>query len=158
MFINFKKLQLLFYSVPFSAVEQSDPVNTYIPIYTHTCIYISFILLFIMFYPRDWIQFPVLNSRDSLLIYPKCNSWHLLTPTSQSAPLLLPLPIHLATTSLFFMSVSLCFVDRFISALFYLFTYFAFQGCSHGIWRFPGQSSNWSYSYWPMLQPQQHRI
>ena len=37
--------------------------------------------------PRDWMKFPVLYSRTSLLIHSKCNSLHLLTPSSQSIPL-----------------------------------------------------------------------
>ena len=45
-------------------------------------------------------------SRTSLLIHSKCNSVHLLTPNSQSLPLL-PAPSPLATTGLFSMSVSL---------------------------------------------------
>ena len=37
--------------------------------------------------PRDWIEFPVLYSRTSLLIHSKCNNLHLLTPNSQPIPL-----------------------------------------------------------------------
>ena len=36
--------------------------------------------------------------------------------------------------------------------------YFSFQGCTHSIWRFPGQGSNRSCSHWPMPQPQQRFI
>lgn len=32
------------------------------------------------------------------------------------------------------------------------------NGCTYGIWRFPGQESNWSSSCWPTPQTQQHRI
>ena len=51
------------------------------PSYTHI-----YILYFFSHYPpscsitSDWISFPVLYSRTSLLICPKCNSSHLLTP------------------------------------------------------------------------------
>ena len=34
----------------------------------------------------DWLEFPVLYSRTSLLIHPKRNSLHLLTPNSLSIP------------------------------------------------------------------------
>ena len=43
--------------------------------------------------PRDWIEFPVLHSRTSLLLHPKWNSWHLLPPNSPSIPLLLHPPL-----------------------------------------------------------------
>ena len=36
---------------------------------------------------KDWIEFPVLYSRISLLNYSKCNSLHPLTPNCQSIPL-----------------------------------------------------------------------
>ena len=36
--------------------------------------------------PRDWIQFPVLYSRISLLIHSTCNSLHLPTSNSDSPP------------------------------------------------------------------------
>ena len=61
----------------------------------------------------------MLYSRTLLFIHPIYTSLHLLTPNSQSIPLLSPSP--LATTSLFFMSVSLfCFVGRFICAIYFL--------------------------------------
>ena len=68
------------------------------------------------FIPRDWMQFPVLCSRISLLICSKCNSLYLLTPNSQAIPLLPP--YYLATTSLFYMSM-ICFrfVDMLICAI-----------------------------------------
>ena len=47
----------------------------------------------------------MLCSQTSLLIHPKCNSLHLLTPSSQSIPL--PPSSPLATTNLFSMSVTL---------------------------------------------------
>ena len=41
----------------------------------------------------------------------------------------------------------------------YLFMSFClFQGRSHGIWKFPGQGSNRSWSNWPTPEPQQLRI
>jgi len=65
-------------------------------------------LLFLCYLPScsitsDWIEFPVLYSRTSLLIHPQGNSLHLLTPDSEY--ILLP-PLCLATTSLF--SLSIC--------------------------------------------------
>ena len=52
--------------------------------------------------------------------------------------------------------------SSFLLHLFFFFFFFLsfchFQGRSHGIWRFPGQGSNWSYSLRPMPQPQQRRI
>ena len=42
--------------------------------------------------------------------------------------------------------------------LFFFFFFFAFWGYTHGIWKFPDQGSNRSYSCWPMSQLQQHRI
>ena len=37
-------------------------------------------------------------------------------------------------------------------AFFFFFFFFLFQGCACGIWRFPGQESNQSYSCWPKPQ------
>ena len=74
--------------MPISAVQQSDP---FIHIHTHTYIYtyIPFLMLFsIMVYPREWIYFPVLYSRTSLLIHSKCNSLYLPSPNSLSLQLL----------------------------------------------------------------------
>ena len=39
-----------------------------------------------------------------------------------------------------------------------LFIYLYFQGHTHTIWKFPGQGSNQSCSFWPMPQPQQRGI
>ena len=36
--------------------------------------------------------------------------------------------------------------------------FFAFYSRTQGIWRFPGQGSNRSYSCWPTTQLQQHKI
>ena len=36
--------------------------------------------------------------------------------------------------------------------------FFFFKGRTHGIWGFPSQGSNQSFSHWPTSQPQQHRI
>jgi len=47
------------------------------------------------------------------------------------------------------------------SLFIYLFIFLSFchfLGRSRGIWRFPGQGSNWSYSHWPTPEPQQHQI
>ena len=35
---------------------------------------------------------------------------------------------------------------------------FSFHSCTHGIWKFLGWGSNWSYSCQPMPQPWQHQI
>ena len=35
---------------------------------------------------------------------------------------------------------------------------FVFQGRTGGIWKFPGQGSDWSCSCWPAPQPEQHGI
>ena len=64
---------------------------------------------------NTWLQFPVLYSRISLLIYSKCNSLHLLAPDSQSIPILpLPLGNHrsvlYAQVFLFCRQVHLCHV------------------------------------------------
>ena len=47
--------------------------------------------------PGDWIEFPVLYSKASLLIHSACNSLQLLTPNSES--ITLPLPPALAFSS-----------------------------------------------------------
>ena len=39
-----------------------------------------------------------------------------------------------------------------------IFSFFAFQGHTYGIWKIPGQGMNRSYSCWPVPQPQQHGI
>ena len=54
-------------------------------------------ILFVQYPPlcsitSDKIQFPVQYSRISLIIHPKCNNLHLLTPDSQSIPLPFPPP------------------------------------------------------------------
>ena len=63
--------------------------------------------------PGDLIQFPVLYSRTLLSIHSRCNSLYLLTPNSQSTPLL---PSSLATVLHVCESVSV-FVYRFICAI-----------------------------------------
>ena len=92
-------------------------VYTFICIYTHT--------FFLSYYlpswsiPRDWIWFPVLYSRTSLLIHSKYNSLHLPTTNSQFIPLLPLSP--LTTINLFSMPrVCFCFVDIFTCAMFYI--------------------------------------
>ena len=52
---------------------------------------------------------------------------------------------HLAAKALIFCS------DVFFSFL----SFFAFQGCTCGMQKFPGQGLNQNYSCWPMQQPQQ---
>ena len=49
-----------------------------------------------------------------------------------------------------------CKTSRFFFLFFCFVFFFAFQGHTHSIWKFPGQGSNGSYSCWPT--PQQHRI
>ena len=68
--LHFFKVLLIYNVVPFSAVQQSDPV---IYIYIYVCMYVY---IFPFFYylpswsvPRDWIWFPVLYGRTSLLIH-----------------------------------------------------------------------------------------
>ena len=76
----FIKIYLIYSVVSISAVQHSDPVlqiNTFF----FSCYPLSCSI------PRDWIQFPVLYSRTSLLIHSKTNSLHLPTPNSQSLPL-----------------------------------------------------------------------
>ena len=72
------------------------------------------------FIPGGWIQFPVLYNRTSLFIYSKCNSLHLLYQSQMPSPSR-PLPHpHLATTSDLCLGVCFCFVDRFVSVIFYI--------------------------------------
>ena len=83
--------------------------------HTHTYIHILFHMFSsAIFY--DWIRFPVLYHRISLLIHSKCNSLHLLISNSQFIPL--PSPYPLTTTSLFSMSVNLFLFCRFIYAIY----------------------------------------
>ena len=35
----------------------------------------------------------------------------------------------------------------------FFFFFFAFQGFTRDVWRFPGYRWNWSYSCWPTPQP-----
>ena len=95
-FFNFTEVQLIYNIVLISTVQQIDSA---IQIYTFPY---SFPLWFI---PGYWIQFPVLCSRTILFIHPIYikKSLHLLIPNCYS----FPPPALLATTSLFFMSVSL---------------------------------------------------
>ena len=80
-------LQLIYNVLPISAIQQSGPViPTYIHTHTHTYTHTS---SFSHYLPlcsitNDQVEFPVLQSRISLLINSKCNSLHLLTPNSQS--------------------------------------------------------------------------
>ena len=108
--------------------------------YTHIH---SFSFLPSLSIPKDWIQILVLYSRTSLLIHSKCNSWHLLSPNSQSI-LLCPHP----GKSLFCLFVCFCFFFGLLS----------FQGSTHSMWRFPGQGFNQSCCCWPRPEPQQCQI
>ena len=62
------------------AVQHSDPV---LNIYTFPFSYYppSWSI------PRDWTEFPVLDSRTSWLIHSQCHSLHLCTPNAPSLPL-----------------------------------------------------------------------
>ena len=91
-FFYFILLQSTYSVLSISAIQQSDPViHIYIYMYT----------FFFSHYPplcpikSDWIQFPVLCSRISLLIHSKCNSLHPLAPNSPFFPL--PPPPHRGT-------------------------------------------------------------
>ena len=85
-------LQLINNVLSISDVMHSDPVA-----------YILFSTLSSIMFHHNWLSiwFPVLYSRISLLIHFKWNSFHLLTPDSQSIPLPPPASLH----SLSFMSV-----------------------------------------------------
>ena len=82
-----------------SAIQQSDSV---IHIYTFPFSY----YLPSWSIPRDWMWFPVLCSRTSLLVHSKCKSPHLLTPNSQSIPR--PLGCFLLTPDLIFIFLGFC--------------------------------------------------
>ena len=57
----------------------------------------------------------------------------------------------------FLMYRSLIWFSFFLSFFFFFFFFsFAFWGCIHGTWKFPGQGSNCSYSCRPTPQP--HRM
>ena len=71
--------------VSISAVQQSDPVIGYIH-----CL--SRILFQSWSIPRDWTEFPVLDSSTSWLIHSQCRSLHLRTPNAPSSPLPPPPP------------------------------------------------------------------
>ena len=58
---------------------------------SHMHLYILFLTLSCST-TSDQIQFPLLYNRISLLIHSKCNSFHLLTPDSESIPLPPPPP------------------------------------------------------------------
>ena len=68
-----------------------------IHIYIYKTIYILFFSYYLLLCsrPRDWIEFLVLYSRFSLLIYSKSSSLHLPTPNSLS----IQLPAHLSLGS-----------------------------------------------------------
>ena len=76
---------------------------------TQLYIYITFLhFLPSWIFSRDWILFPVLYTRTSLLIHSKCYGLHLLAPNSQSIslPPLLPLgnykfTLHVCWSSIF---------------------------------------------------------
>ena len=99
-----------------SAAQQSDsPYLCYRHIYIPYLCYLPSWSI-----PRGWIEFPVLYNRTSLLVHSKCNSLHLLTPNSQSIPLFPSSPL---ATSLLYISVYFCLVDRFICVLFFIYLF-----------------------------------
>ena len=77
----FIKVQLIYSVESISAIQQSDPL-----IHIYTLFFVCYLPSCSI--PRDWLQFPVLYSRTSLLIHSKSNSLYFLTPNSQSIPLL----------------------------------------------------------------------
>ena len=50
---------------------------------------------------------------------------------------------------------SSCFISFFF---FFFFFFLSFQGCTHSLWKFPGQGLNYNYTCQPMLQTQQYQI
>ena len=81
-------------------------------LHIHVQILFSHIIIPII---NDWILFPVLHSRISLLIHSKGQSPHLLTPSSQS---IRPPPLSIMSTrSLFCKSMVFFSVERFICAV-----------------------------------------
>ena len=97
--------------------------RSYIYIYTHTFPFLYYLPSWSI--PRDWIYFPVLHSRTSLLIHSKWNRLYLLTPNSQSISLPPPTPWQPQVCPPY---LCVCFysVDRFICAIFYLFIIYLF--------------------------------
>ena len=111
-------LQLIYSILSITAIQQSDPglhIDTFFfSHYPPSCSTTS-----------DWIQFPVLYSKTSLLIHSKCNSLHLLSPKcSPSHSLPFPLGNH---RSVLHRSVCLFSADRFVYAVF-LFIYVSALG------------------------------
>ena len=47
---------------------------------------------------------------------------------------------------------------RYDDFYFYFFIFLSFQGCTSGIWKFPGQGLNRNCRCWPTPQPQHLRI
>ena len=90
------KVELMYNVVPISAVQQHDPV-----LHRYTFSFLYYLPSWSI--PRDWLWFPMLYSRITLLIHSKWNSLHPLTPNSPSIPL--PPTSPLATMSLFSVSV-----------------------------------------------------
>ena len=78
--------------------------------YTHTCTFPSTVVL-----TGCWIQSPGLHSRILLVIHSLYNSFHLLTPSSQSSPNPHPLGNHKSSLWLF-----LGFMGKFISPVLYI--------------------------------------
>ena len=85
----------------------------------HICVYVCmhihvlFSFLFQYGLSQYWMSLPLLYSRTLLFIHSLCNSWHLLTPSSQSIPP--PLPLLLSSTGLFSTSVGQLFLIWLIS-------------------------------------------
>ena len=59
--------------------------------------------------------------------------------------------------SSFYTSSPIFMSDIYLFILIFFF-FWSFQGCTHSIWSFPGEGSNWSCSHRPAPQPQQCQI
>jgi len=85
------KVWLIYNVVPANfCCTAKRPTHTHT--HTHTHFFFSYYLLSCSV-ARDWIEFPMLYSRTSLLIHSKCHSLYLPTPNSWSIPIsILPSP------------------------------------------------------------------
>ena len=122
--------------------QNNSVICAYIYIYTHTHTHTHTLFfqnsLPLWFSTGHWIEVSVLYSGTLLFIHSVYNSWHLLTPNSQSIPPLTP--SHLATTSLFFMFVSLFLFHGYVDLYHILFIYWI-QHISDIVWYV-------SFSFW----------
>ena len=114
----------------------------YIYIHIHTCIYIFYIFSIMVYLNIEYSSL--------LFIHYICNSLHPLTSSSQSFP---PPPYPPWQPQLCSLCPRVCFclINRFICDFF-----FFFLGLHLWHMEVPRLGWNWSYSCWPMPQPQQH--